>query len=85
MSNSHAVADSRKRTVSIVRTAMSKALHSDRALGIINQLGEDFALLEPMAHKIMTKLQGIEEEIAGEFRRRGVEGADAPDEATVWE
>eukprot|EP00969_Alexandrium_andersonii_P201959 8923730-Alexandrium_andersonii.AAC.1 len=70
MSDVHAVGDSRKRTVSLVRKALMKALHSDRATGIVSQLGSDFGFLEKMAYKISIKLGGIEEEIAGEFRRR---------------
>eukprot|EP00969_Alexandrium_andersonii_P196480 8680624-Alexandrium_andersonii.AAC.1 len=61
-----------------------KALHSDRAQGCVNQLGDQFGFLEKMAHKISCKLGGLEEEIAGEFRRRQVRGADAPG-AGVWD
>eukprot|EP00969_Alexandrium_andersonii_P228129 10075114-Alexandrium_andersonii.AAC.1 len=64
MSDAHTVGDSRKRTVSLVKRQLMKALHSDRAQGCVNQLGEQFGFLEKMAHKISCKLGGIEEEIA---------------------
>eukprot|EP00969_Alexandrium_andersonii_P126033 5572087-Alexandrium_andersonii.AAC.1 len=70
MTESHAIADSRRMTAKRVTRVLVKSLHSDKASGLIATLGPAFANLELMAHRVTQGLVDVEEAIGREFQRR---------------